>query len=293
MSSLSSFFDFLFFLFRELRNEWQGIDTKEEQEKEDNVAENFFLEEKIQESGWVHSATRLPDALLIDVIKSHYDWSEAYGNIDLTNQEVTIDGNNFVEINLEKEERKEQQHDVFPWTILLVNAPLVFPADQEILIIFGDKLDGTRNKPNRQPISLSQENVIRCTNQSVYAISSLINRIKPRYNHRFVVVYRKFGEQRAHFVRVCCDERDIGFLWMESANSISEHLQEENKMRLRRQGEVLVEEEHLFAVENKFMVFQLYNPNESQDMRANLVILNENCLWAKQKKILFHIVVKK
>lgn len=279
-----SCWDFLGFLLSEIYSPSEDDDDASDQESENsNDKDDHELEKQLQTNGWFESAIQIEDSILLDVARSSYDWAEARGYISVETNKIESE-DNLVEVCLDSNEEKRPRDDFVQWQNMLVNFPSTFPTDGEVFIVFGDKKSLGGNDLN----SFSKENVIRCNGQRSSYISYLINEEKHRFNNSFLLVYRDDSEKNplTRFTRILCDDRPICLLWAKELNTFEWKDVHENQKRMER-GDQPIDDIQFYA-KHRFLVFALSDENNTKDQRVDVIVVNENCAWAKYKTLVLH-----
>lgn len=219
---------------------------------------------------------------------------------------------------------------------LIIHYPEHFPSfdvmQGEILIVFGDKGNVLKNEEklhaNHHNIHtdcifdrdlplherrFNKENVIRCNDQNVYQISALINTLKHSYGNSFTLIYyedilplaKKQDENEMvsldsepviRFVRINCDDRDIGIVWAERITSNNKEDFEINSKRVEtNDGELLINSRPFYK-SRKFVVFVKADPlyfDEKKKVDLLIVDDRDNPDWILQRTIIMHKLIKR
>lgn len=282
-----SCWDFLGFLLSEIYNPNENEDDYDDSDCDsDHDKDDHELEKQLQTEGWFESAIHIKDSILLDVARSSYDWAEARGFISVETNEIQSE-DNLVEVCLDSNEEKRPRHDFVQWQNMLVNFPSTFPTDGEVFVVFGDKKSLSENDLN----SFSKENVIRCNGQRCSYISYLINEEKARYKNSFLLVYRDDSEQNplTRFTRILCDDRPVCLIWAKELNTFDwKEVHENQKMMELGEHVNYTHDNKQFYAKHRFLVFALSDEKNPSDQRVDVIVVNENCAWAKYKTLVLH-----
>jgi hypothetical protein len=289
-----SLFDFIGFLVSDFFASDED-DTEDDNDKNDQQHKNddiHFLEKQLQMHGWCDTALSITDSILLDVARNNYNWTEARGFFaEDTN---VIHEEDLVEMSCDFGTRRKLK-DVIEWQNLLVHHPARFPDNGEIFVVFGDRKSlGRPNTESENFMNLfSKENVLRCNGQECTYISNLINGEKLKHNNYFLLVYRDDDEEHplTRFTRIACDDRPIAIVWAEELFTFDAKDVEENQKLLATNEMYLLNDNKTFFAKHRFVVFTLSDHNNDKDQRADVIIVNESCTWAKYKNLFLHKIV--
>ena len=292
-----SFFDFFTFL-------WSSITEDDSDDDDDRPNDHHQLEKILCKHGWYESVLLLKNSFLLDVARSHYDWTSSRGYVVAETNEICVqDGLTEVFLDDDTAETKSEQTTTTTTTDLhkhydnlMIESPTKFPNDGEIFVIFGDKKTLPSTNEFEQNERFAKENVIRCNGQSCHYISNLINQEKHKYNNSFLLVYRDDAEQQPliRFTRILCDHRDIAIVWanelflfktktvqiVPQAPSLSKPLEHQSLLHDDADHKT-------FAKQHRFVIFVLPDPLGVKK-KSEVVIVNENCKWEE-----FHVFLHK
>lgn len=295
-----SFFDFLTFVWSSYTSTDDNKDTDDDSDsdsddeelgnlKKQKQKDPHELEKILQTNGWFETVLLLKNSILLDVARSNEDWCEARGYLVPETNEIQLE-DNLVEIIFDEDgshrERKSRT-DFVEWENLLIHCPMNFPNDGEVFIVFGDKKslkDNSFEKTER----FSKENVIRCNGQSTTYISNLINQEKGKHNNSFLLIYRDDGEKNplVRFTRILCDNQPIALIWAKQLVAFETKDVVDNQWKMNQQQ--IPSDRNTFLKNHRFVIFKMSDEANQADGRVDVIIVNENCAWARLKTIVLH-----
>lgn len=295
---ISSFLDFI-----------EDDNSEEEEEGGENEDE---IEKKINNEGWFN----LSKGVLIQIVKSHFDWTLSSGYIENGN---VIRKDNMIEVDLFEEQKEKEEIKNFDCEkksnpVLIIEFPWKFPSVKdfgEIMIVFGDKakilkpessitllndindfhvhVDNSFEKNKlRNEYSFEKENIIKCNEQNIKDINSHINELKKYYRNSFILVYKKNGHQ-TKFFRIVCDHREIKFLWTNRIYTQDPSVIKSIKNVNQLDNHLLnvKDDEEIFFLQKEFLFVTKTNIHLKEDKKIDYVIPNMDSLWKQNINALF------